>query len=219
MLAGPLCGYLSDKYGSRPFTVGGMLGATVSFFLLQFLPANFTYWQFGLLLFLNGLAMGAFSAPNRVSVMNALPPEHRGVGSGMNSTFQNSGQVLSIGIFFTLMIIGLSRTLPHALFVGLTHQGVSHAAATHVANLPAVTTLFASFLGYNPMVHLLGPHVLASLSPSAHATVIGREFFPTIIQKAFVSGLHPALDFATIVCALAAVTSWMRGPHSSQADR
>ena len=219
LLAGPLCGYLSDRYGSRPFTVGGMLGAAASFLLLQFLPADFSYWQFGLLLFVNGLAMGAFSAPNRVSVMNSLPPEHRGVGSGMNSTFQNSGQVVSIGIFFTLMIIGLSRTLPHALLIGLTHQGVAHATAQHVATLPPVTTLFASFLGYNPMAHLLGAHVLASLSPSAHATVLGRKFFPTIIQKAFVSGLHPALDFATVVCALAAFTSWLRGPHSSQARR
>jgi MFS family permease len=216
LLAGPLCGFLSDRYGSRPFTVGGMIGATVSFFMLQFLPANFSYPEFGGLLLLNGLAMGAFSAPNRVSVMNSLPPEHRGVGSGMNSTFQNSGQVVSIGIFFTLMIIGLSGTLPHALFVGLTGQGVSPAVARHVSTLPPVTTLFASFLGYNPMMHLLGAHVISTLSPAARTTIVGRKFFPMMIQKAFVAGLHPALDFATIVCALAAVTSWMRGAPSGQ---
>jgi MFS family permease len=210
LVAGPLCGFLSDRYGARPFTVGGMIGAAVSFLLMQFLPANFSYPAFGLLLFMNGLAMGAFSAPNRVSVMNSLPAEHRGVGSGMNSTFQNSGQVISIGIFFTLMIIGLSKTLPHALLVGLTHQGIGLATAQHVATQPPVTTLFASFLGYNPMAHLLGPHVLASLAPTARTTVLGRTFFPRIIQKAFTSGLHPALDFATAVCALAAVTSWLR---------
>jgi MFS family permease len=214
LLAGPLCGFLSDRYGSRPFTVGGMIGATVSFFMLQFLPANFSYPEFGALLFLNGLAMGAFSAPNRVSVMNSLPAEHRGVGSGMNSTFQNSGQVVSIGIFFTLMIIGLSGTLPHALYVGLTAQGVSPAVAHHVATLPPVTTLFASFLGYNPMVHLLGAHVISTLSPTARTTIVGRRFFPMMIQKAFSSGLHPALDFATVVCALAAMTSWMRGSRA-----
>ncbi len=218
LVAGPLCGFLSDRYGSRPFTVGGMIGAATSFFLLQFLPANFSYPEFGLLLFMNGLAMGAFAAPNRVSVMNALPAEHRGVGSGMNSTFQNSGQVISIGIFFTLMIIGLSRTLPHALLIGLTHEGVRHSVAQHVSQLPPVTTLFASFLGYNPMAHLLGAHVISTLSPSARTTIIGREFFPRIIQKAFVSGLHPALDFATIVCALAAVTSWMRGAPSGHLE-
>jgi len=211
LVSGPFCGYLSDKYGSRPFTVGGMIGAASSFLLLELLPANFSYPEFGLILFLNGLAMGAFSAPNRVSVMNSLPAENRGVGSGMNSTFQNSGQVISIGIFFTLMIIGLSSTLPHALLTGLTNQGVARSVAQRVSTLPPVTTLFASLLGYNPMVHLLGHHVLASLSPGARATIIGKKFFPTIIQKAFVSGLHPALDFATVVCSLAAAMSWVRG--------
>jgi MFS family permease len=213
LVSGPICGYLSDKYGARVFTVGGMTGATLSFLLLQFLPADFSYPIFGALLFLNGLSMGMFAAPNRASIMNALPKEHRGVGSGMASTFQNSGQVLSIGIFFTLMIIGLSRTLPHALYVGLTAQGVSSAVAHQVSSLPPVSTLFASFLGYNPMAHLLGPHVLSTLSPSARTTILGRKFFPKMIEKAFVSGLHPALDFAAILCALAAVTSWMRGSH------
>ncbi|HTT58790.1 MAG TPA: MFS transporter [Acidimicrobiales bacterium] len=217
LVAGPLCGWLSDRYGARPFTVGGMAGATISFFLLQFLPANFSYPVFGLLLFLNGISMGMFAAPNRASIMNALPPEHRGVGSGMNSTFQNSGQVLSIGIFFTLMIIGLSRTLPHALYVGLTNQGVSSTVANHVASLPPVSTLFASFLGYNPMAHLLGSHVLASLPASSRTAILGRKFFPQIIEKAFVSGLHPALDFAAILCALAAITSWLRGTSRVEA--
>jgi MFS family permease len=216
LVAGPICGYLSDRYGARPFTVGGMVGAAISFFLLQFLPADFSYPVFGLLLFLNGLSMGMFAAPNRASIMNSLPPENRGVGSGMNSTFQNSGQVLSIGIFFTLMIIGLSRTLPHALYVGLTNEGIAPSVAHHISTLPPVTTLFASFLGYNPMAHLLGAHVLASLSPSARAAVLGRKFFPTIIEKAFVSGLHPALDFAAILCALAAVTSWLRVTPSAR---
>ena len=217
LVSGPICGWLSDRYGARPFTVGGMAGAAISFLLLQFLPADFSYPVFGALLFLNGISMGMFAAPNRASIMNSLPPEHRGVGSGMNSTFQNSGQVLSIGIFFTLMIIGLSRTLPHALYVGLTGEGVSSAVAHHVSTLPPVSTLFASFLGYNPMAHLLGSHVLHSLTPSARATILGRKFFPKIIEKAFVSGLHPALDFAALLCAAAAVTSWMRGSHKSRA--
>ena len=213
LLAGPLCGYLSDRYGSRGFTVGGMVGSAISFLALDALPADFPYVAFGALLLLNGLSMGAFSAPNRASVMNALPPEHRGVGSGMNSTFQNSGQVLSIGIFFTLMIIGLSRTLPPALRAGLVTHGVPGGVATRVAGLPPVTTLFASFLGYNPMAKLLGPRVLASLPKGAATAILGRRFFPDIIQRAFVSGLHPALDFAAAICAIAAVTSWLRGSY------
>jgi MFS family permease len=218
LISGPVCGYLSDKFGARVFTVSGMTGAAISFLLLQFLPANFSYPIYGALLFLNGLSMGMFAAPNRAAIMNSLPKEHRGVGSGMASTFQNSGQVLSIGIFFSLMIIGLSRTLPHALYVGLTAQGISSAVAHHVSSLPPVSTLFASFLGYNPMQHLLGAHVLSTLSPSARATILGRKFFPRMIEKAFVSGLHPALDFAAILCALAAITSWFRGSHPKGKD-
>ncbi|MGH3732093.1 MAG: MFS transporter [Acidimicrobiales bacterium] len=218
LVAGPVCGWLSDRYGARFFTVTGMTGAAASFLLLQFLPADFSYPVFGALLFLNGVSMGMFAAPNRASIMNSLPPQHRGVGSGMASTFQNSGQVLSIGIFFTLMIIGLSRTLPHALYVGLTAEGVSSAIAHQVATLPPVSTLFASFLGYNPMAHLLGAHVLSSLSPGARSTVLGRSFFPKIIEKAFVSGLHPALDFAAILCGAAALTSWMRGSSEVRTD-
>jgi MFS family permease len=219
LASGPLCGYLSDKYGARIFTVGGMIGATISFLLLQFLPADFSYPIYGALLFLNGISFGMFAAPNRAAIMNSLPKEHRGVGSGMASTFQNSGQVLSIGIFFSLMIIGLSRTLPHALYVGLTAQGISNSVAHHVSTLPPVSTLFASFLGYNPMQHLLGAHVLSTLTPSARATILGRKFFPRMIEKAFVSGLHPALDFAAILCGAAAVVSWFRGSAPQRSEK
>ena len=211
LIAGPLSGILSDRYGSRPFATGGMLAAAVSFALLEFLPVNFNYLAFGALLLMNGLAMGVFAAPNRAGVMNSLPPKRRGVGSGMNSTFQNSGQVLSIGIFFTLMIIGLSATLPSALFHGLTAHGVPVATARRAADLPPVSTLFAAFLGYSPVQHLIGPHVLASLPPTTQHLLVGREFFPSLISAAFRNGLHAALDFAIIACLVAAGASWMRG--------
>jgi EmrB/QacA subfamily drug resistance transporter len=211
LIAGPLSGYLSDRYGSRPFATGGMLVAAASFALLELLPVDFSYWGFGLLLLLNGLAMGAFAAPNRAGVMNSLPPQHRGVGSGMNSTFQNSGQVLSIGVFFTLMIIGLNSGLPTALLHGLSNEGVPLAAAQRAANLPPVSTLFASFLGDNPIRHLLGAHVIASLSPVARHAVLSRKFFPTIILAPFRTGLHAACDSAVLFCLLAAGCSWLRG--------
>jgi len=211
LIAGPLSGILSDRYGSRPFATGGMLAAALSFALLELLPVNFNYLAFGALLLMNGLAMGAFAAPNRAGVMNSLPPQRRGVGSGMNSTFQNSGQVLSIGIFFTLMIIGLSASLPANLFHGLVAQGVPAAAARQAADLPPVSTLFAAFLGYSPVQHLLGAHVLASLPPATQQTLLGHRFFPSLISSAFRSGLHAALDFAIIACLVAAGASWMRG--------
>jgi MFS family permease len=211
LLAGPLSGILSDRYGSRPFATGGMLAAATSFGLLELLPINFGYPLFASLLLLNGLAMGAFAAPNRAGVMNSLPPEHRGVGSGMNATFQNSAQVLSIGIFFTLMILGLASSLPPALYHGLVRQGVPAAVASRVAHLPPVSTLFAAFLGYSPVQHLLGPAVLARL-PRGHAAVLtGRGFFPALISAPFRNGLHAAFDFAIGACLVAAATSWLRG--------
>src|SRR5690348_5180548 len=129
LLAGPTSGYLSDRFGARPFATGGMLGAAASFVLLMALPTDFEYWAFALVLLLNGISMGMFASPNRAAVMNSLPAGDRGAGGGMNQTFQNSAQVLSIGIFFTLMILGLASTLPETMLGGLQAHGVPHATA------------------------------------------------------------------------------------------
>jgi MFS family permease len=211
LLAGPVSGYLSDRFGSRPFASGGMIAAAGSFLLLELLPVDFSYWAFGLILLLNGLAMGAFAAPNRAGVMNSLPPQHRGVGSGMNSTFQNSAQVLSIGIFFTLMIVGLSATLPTTLYHGLVAHAVPASVAATAAHLPPVSTLFAAFLGYSPVQHLVGASVLARLPAHQAAVLAGRGFFPALISAPFASGLHAAFDFAIGACLAAAGMSWLRG--------
>jgi hypothetical protein len=165
-----------------------------------------------------GLSNGLFMSPNRAAVMNSLPAEHRGAGAGMMSTFQNSAQVLSIGIFFSLMIVGLSAVLPHSLYSGLTRQGVPPQVAASIAHLPPVSTLFAAFLGYNPMQHLLGPSVLAHLSPANAAVLQGRSFFPNLIASPFRHGLHTAFDFAIIACLVAAAASWSRGERFVHVD-
>lgn len=211
LLAGPVSGYLSDRYGSRPFATGGMIVAAGSFLLLERLPIDFSYRDFAPILLLNGLAMGAFAAPNRAGVMNSLPPEHRGVGAGMTSTFQNSAQVLSIGVFFTLIIVGLSSTLPSTLFHGLVEHGVPVAVARSAAHLPPVSTLFAAFLGYNPVVHVVGASVMAQLPAHQAAILNGRTFFPSLISAPFAHGLHEAFDFSIGMCLIAAGTSWLRG--------
>jgi len=211
LLAGPASGLLSDRFGSRPFATGGMIAAAGSFLLLELLPINFSYAAFGSILLLNGLSMGTFAAPNRAGVMNSLPPQHRGVGSGMNSTFQNSAQVLSIGIFFTLMIVGLSASLPGTLYHGLIAHGVPAGVASAAAHLPPVSTLFSAFLGYSPVQHLVGPAVLAHLPASQAAVLTGRSFFPSLISGPFASGLHTAFDFAIGACLAAAGMSWLRG--------
>jgi MFS family permease len=211
LLAGPTSGYLSDRYGARLFATGGMLGAAISFFLLTLLPINFPYPLFAACLVLNGVSMGLFASPNRAAVMNSLPPGDRGAGGGMNQTFQNSAQVLSIGIFFTLMIIGLAASLPHTMLSGLTAHGVPPAAAQHAAQLPPVSILFAAFLGYNPIQHLVGPYVLAHVSAAQQHLLVGRSFFPHLISAPFRTGLHEAFAFAIIACLVAAVASWSRG--------
>jgi MFS family permease len=211
LLAGPLSGALSDRYGARPFATGGMLAAAASFLLLELLPISFAYWLFAPLLLLNGLGMGAFASPNRAAVMNSLPPAHRGAGGGMNATFQSSAQVLSIGIFFTLVIVGLSGTLSTSLEHGLILHGVPRAAAAQAASLPPVSTLFAAFLGYNPMQHLLGAHTLGLLPRSTAALLTGRSFFPHLISAPFTAGLHAAFDFSIGCCLVAAAASWSRG--------
>ncbi|HEY5099713.1 MAG TPA: MFS transporter [Gaiellaceae bacterium] len=211
LAAGPVSGFLSDRFGSRPFATSGMIGSALSFVLLDMLPVNFSYPVFAGALLLMGLSMGAFAAPNRAGVMNSLPAGDRGAGGAMNQTFQNSAQVLSIGIFFTLMIVGLAATLPSSLAAGLEAHGVPAAAATHAAHLPPVSVLFAAFLGYDPVRSLIGPHVISHLSPANAAAITNHSFFPNLIAAPFHSGLHKAFAFAIVACALAAVMSWSRG--------
>ncbi|MGD9696247.1 MAG: MFS transporter [Thermoleophilia bacterium] len=218
LVAGPLSGILSDRHGPRPFALGGMLGTAAGFGLLLMLPIDFPYPLFAMVLLLIGMAMGAFGSPNRASVMNSLPAADRGAGGGMMATFQNSAQVLSIGVFFTLMIAGLAASLPASLSRGLAAQGVPAADAHRVAELPPISTLFAAFLGENPMRHLLGPEVIDGLPAHGAATVTGRDFFPRIISGPFTTGLHAAFAFAIAASLVAAAATWMRGRSTVDSD-
>src|SRR3954451_7692857 len=200
LLAGATSGYLSDRFGARPFATGGMILAAGSFLLLIVLPVDFSYTWFALILLLNGVGMGLFSSPNSAGVMNALPPSQRGAGAGMLATFMNSASVLSIGVFFTLMIVGLSSGLPHALQSGLVAHHVPASDASRISQLPPVATLFASFLGYNPVQTLLGPHTLAALPAGDARTLTGRSFFPHLISGPFYSALVYASAFAIAAC-------------------
>jgi len=211
LVAGPISGYLSDRYGARPFTTGGMVLAAASFVLLMELPVDFSYAVFAPILLLNGIGMGLFSSPNRAGVMNSLPPTQRGVGGGMNATFQNAASVLSIGIFFSLMIVGLASSLPSTLQHGLVAHGVPSAEAQQIANLPPVSTLFAAFLGYNPVEHLVGPGVLDALPAAQQHVLTGRSFFPHLISPPFETALTYAFGFATVACVVAAIASLLRG--------
>ncbi|MGZ4298398.1 MAG: MFS transporter, partial [Solirubrobacteraceae bacterium] len=206
LFAGPIAGALSDRMGPRPFAVAGMALAALSFLLLALLPVNFSYPVFALVIILNGLGMGIFFSPNRASIMNSLPANQRGAGGGMAATFMNSAMVLSIGIFFSLMIVGLSGGLHQSLYNGLTAHGVSTTVAQRAANLPPVATLFAAFLGYNPIQTLLG-HNLHAVSVHQQHVLLGHTFVPSVISGPFSSALTSAFTFGLVACVIAALAS------------
>jgi MFS family permease len=212
LIAGPVSGYLSDRFGPRPFATAGLLVAACAFTGLMLLPVDFPYWPFALLIFGNGVGSGLFSSPNTSAIMSAVPARHRGAASGMRATFQNSGMSLSIGIFFSLMIAGLAATLPRTLASGLRTQGVPAAAAGHIARLPPVSTMFAALLGYNPVHHLLAPGgTLARLPPCNAALLTGKQFFPHLIAGPFHHGLIVVFTAAAAMSLIGAMISLMRG--------
>jgi MFS family permease len=207
LIAGPLAGSLSDRFGARPFTVGGMLLMLASFVALLMIPVDFDYWVFALLIFLNGLGGGIFTAPNTAAIMSSVPPAERGAASGVRATFFNAGSSLSIGIFFSLMIVGLANTLPGAMSGALQEQGVSATVAHEVSNLPPVGSLFAAFLGYNPVEELLEPYH-ALQQPGVNAEVLtGQTFFPHLITGPFHTGLVVVFGAAAVMMVIGALAS------------
>ena len=212
MIFGLASGFLASRLKPRYVTTIAMLILTIAFLVLRTFPANFSYPSFAVLLFVIGACFGAFSAPNTTAVMNSLPAQYRGVGSGMRATFQFSGQPLSLSIYFTVMILALSVSLSSGIRSGLTGAGVPDQAATQISKLPPTAALFAVFLGYNPMQEIIPPQVMQSLPPSSQQNLVSTEFFPTIISDSFIGALGAVFLFSAILAFLAAILSWLRGP-------
>ena len=211
LAAGPVSGWLSDRYGARSFAAGGLAIVAVTFALLVVIPVDFNYWVFALIILFNGLGSGMFASPNTAEVMSSVPASQRGVASGMRATLMNGGQALSIGLFFSLMIVGLSTTLPGAMNSGLRGQGVPADVAGQVADMPPVGSLFATFLGYNPFEELLGP-TGALDKPGVNSDVLtGQEFFPHLITGPFHSGLVVVFLGAALMMVIGAIASWFAG--------
>jgi MFS family permease len=216
LVAGPVSGVLSDRFGSRGIATAGMVVFGGSFLGLIALPVVFPYWAFALLIALNGIGSGMFASPNSSSIMGSVPARHRGAASGMRSTFQNSGTALSIGVFFSLMIAGLSASLPRTMTAGLVRYGVPYPVAHQAASLPPVSSLFATVLGVNPVQHLLAPSGALSALPAATQSILtGREFFPRLISAPFHQGLVVVFAVAAALAAVAACASLLRGGHGA----
>ena len=218
LAAGPLAGRLSDRHGARMLSTAGLVLVAVTFLGLLLLPIDFTYWQFAVLIALNGAGSGLFAAPNTASVMSSVPASERGAAAGMGSTFMTAGTVLSIGVFFSLLIAGLARSLPSTLGSGLQAAGVPAAAAQRAAELPPVGSVFAAFLGFNPVKALLGPQVISQLPPDQAARITGQQFFPQLISDPVHSGLVVVFLAAAGLALVAAVASALRGSRYVHED-
>jgi len=216
LVSGPLAGALADRFGSRLFAALGLIVGAAAFLGLMLLDADFSYPVFAVLLFVNGLGTGLFAAPNGTQIMNAVPAGERGQASGVRATTTNAGQVLSIGVFFSLMIIGLALSLPHAMETGLMAQGVSRDIAAKVAAEPPVASLFAAFLGYNPMGELVPPAALAALPKANVAIITGNRFFPELLAEPFMIGIKIAFSISILLCLGAALASWLGGSTRRQ---
>ena len=211
ILMGPISGYLSDHFGARLFSTTGMLLQVLGFLGLTLLPANFNYPVFAVLLFMLGCGSGLFASPNTSSIMSSVPPETRGASSGMRATFQNSATLVSIGLFFSIVTLGLAAALPSTLSTGLIANGVSRQAATTIAHLPPTAALFGAFLGYNPIGELLSPSVLHAISPAHQAILLGKTFFPNLIATPFMESLHAVFYISAALCLIGAAASLLRG--------
>lgn len=211
LAAGPISGWLSDRYGSRLFTTGGALISAATFLLLLVIPVDFDYWLFALIVLLNGIGSGLFFSPNTAAIMSSVPAAQRGAASGMRGTLFNGGNALSMGIFFSLMVVGLAASLPSALDAGLRAQGVSASAAAEVAGMPPVASMFAAFLGFNPIQELLGPTGELTKPGVDAATLTGQEFFPNLLTGPFHTGLVVVFVAAAIMMLLAAAASYFAG--------
>lgn len=211
LIAGPLSGYLSDRFGARLFATGGMILAAIAFIGLTGLPVQFAYPTLAFFLLLAGLGSGLFNSPNAAAIMNSVPANQRGAASGMRAVFANAGFVVSIGLFFSLMIAGLAGSLSSTLYAGLIAHDVPIDVATQISHLPPVSSLFASLLGYNPMASLLPPDVLKALPPDQAAILTGKDFFPSLISGPFHDGLVIVFLVAAGMSIVAAIASALRG--------
>ena len=183
------------------------------------IPVNFNYWVFAVLVFLNGLGGGIFTAPNTAAIMYSVPAAQRGAASGMRATFFNAGSSLSIGVFFSLMIVGLAHTLPSALSSGLQAQGVSRggrARCRPTCRRSAACSRRSSATTRSP--NCWRRRARCS-DPGVNADVLtGKTFFPHLITEPFHSGLVVVFVAAAVMMLIGAVASMFNPGRYGGAD-
>ncbi len=214
VIMGPLSGWLSDRHGARLLATAGMVISAIAFILLALLPFNFTYLEFAMILLMMGIGSGMFASPNTASIMNSVPPENRGAASGMRATLQNTGSTASLAIFFTIVILSLSASLPTALSSAISKAGAPAAVANDAAHIPPTTALFAAFLGYNPVSSLLAQlpaNDTSQISTQTLVTITSQTWFPNAIASSFIQSLDVSFYIGAALSIIAAIASLMRG--------
>jgi len=220
IIMGPISGVLSDTYGPRWIATSGMIIVTIAFLVLAALPYNFTFIEFALALFLMGIGGGMFGSPNSASIMNSVPPEDRGVASGMMYTIMNTAFTASMAIFFTIVIIGITQRFPEAMTTSLANIGASQLAPI-LSNLPPTAALFSAFLGSNPVNAVLSalPAPLVAMIPhSTFNTLTGTTWFPDTLANAFLPSLKTSFYIGALLSAIAALLSALRGAKYVHGD-
>lgn len=218
-IAGPISGWLSDKYGARWLGFLGMMTGAVGFVLLSKLPVDFGYIAFAADIFLIGIGQGLFASPNSAAIMNSVPSQYRGAASGMRSTLQNDGLVISIGLFFAIVISSLSLSLPSAINQALSRNGIIGPAAGAISKISPEAAVFSSLIGYNPVSKIVPLTALQSLTPSQKSTVLSDKFFPSVLAGPFSESLGKAFWFSAILSVLAAIMSLLRGKRYVWEDK
>ena len=221
VIMGPLSGILSDNYGPRWISTGGMVIVTISFLLFAVLPINFNFIEFALAEFLMGIGSGMFGTPNTASIMNSVPAEDRGVASGMISTLRNTAGTASMAIFFTIVIVGITQRFPDAMLSSLTSIGAVNLAPA-LGNIPPTSALFSAFLGYNPVNSILTtipPTIVAHIPDSIMKTLTGIIWFPSTLAVAFLPSLQISFIVGAIISAVAAILSALRGERYIHEDK
>ncbi|BAB66791.1 MFS transporter [Sulfurisphaera tokodaii] len=216
---GPISGWLSDKYGSRLLATLGMVIVGIGFLLLTTLPYDFNYLTFALMIFMIGVGNGMFASPNTASIMNSVPPQHRGAASGMRATLQNTGQTMSIAIFFTIVIISLTSSLPSAIQNALIQAGAPQ-LVPYAQHIPVTGALFAAFLGYDPVKTMLSSLPAGVTVPQSAIQIMEqRTWFPTAIAPAFMYALRNAFYISAVLVFIAAIASALRGVEVKESVR
>jgi MFS family permease len=214
IVMGLLSGWLSERFGARICSTAGILIQAVGFIGLTLLPVNFSYVPFAVVLLVLGIGSGLFVAPNTTQIMNSVPPDARGAASGMRATFQNAATLVSIGVFFSIVVGRLADSLPQALYFGLSTNGVPPESANAIARLPPTSALFGAFLGINPISVLLPIAVQQQLPPANLGTLLSTSFFPNLVAGPFLDGLRVVFYLTSAMCAVGAAASALGGARA-----